>query len=556
MSAVTTKNIFSGSTFRASALLAFVAFTAACSTSLPDRNEDSRHIQMPVQIANDDIPSISQPLPLLPQPQAQVAPELYTVVVQNVPIRELLFAMGRDAGINIDVHPGVSGLISINAVDQTMPQIIERMSRQSDFRWRFEDSNTLVVEPDMPFIRSYRVDYVNVERSAATGLNVSTALTSVGGAEGGSGGGGANNSTSSLNQNSSNSFWPTLEANLRSMLGESGSAEGGGSSAVVSNREAGLVSINATARQHRDVQAFIDNVRNRTLAQVMIEATVVEVSLSDNYQAGVDWATISRNSGQIDFLQSVTGANLSGAPASVLTIDRTSGPDAIAATIRMLSEFGDLRVLSSPKIMALNNQAAMLRVVDNRVYFSIEVEPGVAATANTPGTPATYTSQAFTVPIGFVMSVTPQIGDNDQVTLNVRPTISRIVRFVNDPNPVLASEGIQNAIPEIQIREIESILKVYSGQIAVLGGLMQDSLESNTAGMPGLSRVPGVRNLFSQRNDKASKTELIIFIRPVVIREPSLNGDLENYRAFLPDSGVGINNYYNNQPPAQTVQPR
>ncbi|MDP2380635.1 MAG: hypothetical protein Q8M35_09170, partial [Pseudohongiella sp.] len=140
MSAVTTKNIFSGSTFRASALLAFVAFTAACSTSLPDRNEDSRHIQMPVQIANDDIPSISQPLPLLPQPQAQVAPELYTVVVQNVPIRELLFAMGRDAGINIDVHPGVSGLISINAVDQTMPQIIERMSRQSDFRWRFEDS--------------------------------------------------------------------------------------------------------------------------------------------------------------------------------------------------------------------------------------------------------------------------------------------------------------------------------------------------------------------------------------------------------------------------------
>ncbi len=556
MSAVTTINIFSRSTFRATALLAFVAFMAACSTSLPDRNEDSRHIQMPVQITNDDIPTISQPLPLLPQPQSQVAPELYTVVVQNVPIRELLFAMGRDAGINIDVHPGVSGLISINAVDQTMPQIIERMSRQSDFRWRFEDSNTLVVEPDMPFVRTYRVDYVNVERSAATGLNVSTALSSVGGTEGGSSGGGANNSTSSLNQNSSNSFWPTLEANLRSMLGESGSAEGGGSSAVVSNREAGLVSVNATARQHRDIQAFIDNVRNRTLAQVMIEATVVEVSLSDNYQAGVDWATISRNSGEIDFLQSVTGTNLAAPPASVLTIDRTSGPDAIAATIRMLSEFGDLRVLSSPKIMALNNQAAMLRVVDNRVYFSIEVEPGIAPTANTPGTPATYTSQAFTVPIGFVMSVTPQIGDNDQVTLNVRPTISRIVRFVNDPNPVLASEGIQNAIPEIQIREIESILKVYSGQIAVLGGLMQDSLESNTAGMPGLSRVPGVRNLFSQRNDKASKTELIIFIRPVVIREPSLNGDLENYRAFLPDSGVGINNYYNNQPPAQTVQPR
>jgi general secretion pathway protein D len=528
-------------------LSAFMFALAACSASLPERPSDSRHIQLPDTAQVSGIPDVVSPIPLLPQPEAQAAPQLYTVVVQDIPVRELLFAMARDAGINIDVHPDVAGSVSINAVDQTLPQIIERISRQVDFRWRIEADNTLMVEPDSPFMRTYRVDYVNVARDANTGLSVSNSIVSVGGA-GGAGAGGSNNSTANLNQSSSNNFWPTLVGNIRSMLGETSDATSTEVSNVISNPESGLISVNASARQHRDIAAFIDNVRSRSLSQVLIEATVVEVSLSDRYQSGVDWATISRNSGEIDFLQSVTGINLNDPPASVLTIDRTSGPDAIAATIRMLSQFGDLRVLSSPKIMALNNQAAMLRVVDNRVYFSIEVEPGIPATATTPATAPLYTSEIRTVPVGFVMSVTPQIGDNDQVTLNVRPTISRVVRFVNDPNPALALAGVTNAVPEIQIREIESILKVYSGQVAVLGGLMQDTLDNNTAGLPIASRIPGIRNLFSYRNDSVSKTELIVFIRPVVVRQPSLDGDLDGYREFLTSNTIDVDDYYSRIP--------
>ncbi|MDO8908512.1 MAG: type II and III secretion system protein [Pseudohongiella sp.] len=525
---------------------------AACGASLPESSQDARHILLPGPTQTDDIPDVVRPAPLLPQPQAQANPELYTVVVQDTSVRELLFAMARDVGLNIDVHPNVQGLVSINAVDQTLPQIIERISRQVDFRWRIEADSTLIVEPDSPFLRTYRVDYVNVARDASTGLNVATSIANVGGASGG--GTGTNNSTATLSQSSSNNFWPTLISNVRSLMGEAGDATGETASAVVANAESGLLSVNATSRQHQDISAYIENVRSRSLTQVLIEATVVEVSLSDRYQSGVDWTTISRNSGQIDFLQSVTGINLNDPPASVLTIDRSSGPDAIAATIRMLSEFGDLRVLSSPKIMALNNQAAMLRVVDNRVYFTIEVEPGLPATLSSPATPALYTSQIQTVPVGFVMSVTPQISDGDQVTLNVRPTISRIVRFVNDPNPALADAGVVNAVPEIQIREIESILKVYSGQVAVLGGLMQDTLENNTAGLPVASRLPGIRNLFSYRNDRASKTELIVFIRPVVIRQPSLDGDLRDYREFLPSNGAGISDFYSNLPVEQSAR--
>jgi general secretion pathway protein D len=373
----------------------------------------------------------------------------------------------------------------------------------------------------------------------------------------------------SLSQNSSNSFWDTLVANLGAILeigpesvavaAVTGDAEGGDEAAaaapvapvntasIIANPESSIVTIRATARQHQEVRNFLEYVRTRSLYQVMIEATVVEVSLNDDYQAGVDWASLSRDNGQIDFLQSVTGLNLSSTPAAMLTIDKSAGPDAVSTTMRMLSEFGDLRVLSSPKIMALNNQAAMLRVVDNKVYFTITAEGGTAATATSPAVAPTYTTTINTVPVGFVMSVTPQISENDQVTLNVRPTISRIVRYVNDPSPVLADAGVINAVPEIQIREIESILKVYSGDVAVLGGLMQDSLENTSAGLPGVSRVRGLGNLFSYKSESAVKTELIVFIRPVVIKQPSLDGDLEEYREFLPAGGLASDGLFTSQ---------
>tara|TARA_R110002167_G_scaffold30424_6_gene100590 strand:+ start:20178 stop:21767 length:1590 start_codon:yes stop_codon:yes gene_type:complete len=517
----------------------------SCGTSLPVENEQVRHLLPPPEVASDDIPDVVRTPAILPEPSAREAPELFSVVVQDVSVRELLFAIARDAGVNIDVHPQVIGSVSLNAIDQTLPQILDRIGRQVDMRWTMDQSNGLMVERDSPYLQTYRVDYVNVSRDSNTGFSVSTAIANVG--AGGGGSSGSNNSVASLNQNSSNNFWNTLTANLQSIMGESGGANAGSASTIITNPESGLITVRATSREHREIRAFLDYVKTRSLYQVMIEATVVEVSLNDRYQAGVDWAALSRDNGQVDFLQSLSGLNLSDAPASMLTIDKSAGPDAVSITMKALSRFGDIRVLSSPKIMALNNQAAMLRVVDNKVFFTIEVEPGIPATATTPGTPAIYTSTINTVPVGFVMSVTPQISENDQVTLNVRPTISRIVRYVNDPSPALVDAGVVNAVPEIQIREIESILKVFSGQIAVLGGLMQDSLETSTSGMPGLSKLPGIGGLFSYKDESAVKTELIVFIRPVVIKQPSIDGDLKEYREFLPPAGLSSDGLFTSQ---------
>lgn len=532
--------------------LTSLCLLTSCGTTLPVENEQARHLLPSPEVMSDEIPDIVSSSSFLPEPTAAAAPELFSVVVQDVSVRELLFAIARDAGVNIDVHPLVIGSVSLNAIDQTLPQILDRIGRQVDIRWNMDQSKGLMVELDTPYLQTYRVDYVNVTRESSTGFSVATAIANVGGSTVGGGGGGSsssssNNSVATLNQNSANNFWNTLTANLQAIMGEADGTEDGAATSIITNPESGVITVRASSREHREIRAFLDYVKVRSLYQVMIEATVVEVSLNDRYQAGVDWATLSRDNGQVDFLQSLTGLNLSEAPASMLTIDKSAGPDAVAITMKALSQFGDIRVLSSPKIMALNNQAAMLRVVDNKVYFTIEVEPGIPATANTPATPAIYTSTINTVPVGFVMSVTPQISENDQVTLNVRPTISRILRYVNDPSPALAQAGVINAIPEIQIREIESILKVYSGQIAVLGGLMQDSLEASTTGMPGLSKLPGIGNLFSYKDEAAVKTELIVFIRPVVIKQPSLDGDLTEYRDFLPSGGISRDDLFTSQ---------
>lgn len=129
----------------------------------------------------------------------------------------------------------------------------------------------------------------------------------------------------------------------------------------------------------------------------------------------------------------------------------------------------------------------------------------------------TFTSEINTVPVGLVMSVTPQISNNGSVSLNVRPTISRIVGFAVDPAPRLAGADFDNLIPEIQVREIESLLQVLDGNTIVLGGLMQNERESQKDGIPGLSRIPGVGKLFSYDRDKLVKNELVIFIKPTII---------------------------------------
>lgn len=295
------------------------------------------------------------------------------------------------------------------------------------------------------------------------------------------------------------------------------------------------MSVRATDKQHQKIAQFIEQVTGSAKRQVLIEATVVEVLLNDNYKSGVDWSALGLEGLGYTIRQNFTAANLAEAPFFSLGYSNPNAASGgnISSTVKLLNSFGTTRVLSSPKIMSLNNQTAVLKVVENKVYFTVQsqITPGQQGQAAL----VTYSSTQNVVPVGFVMSVTAQISEGDIVVLNVRPTVSKIIGFVNDPNPDLARANVVSRIPEIQTREFETMLRVPSGQTAVLGGLMQDTLETNRDGLPMLSRVPILGDAVSYRNDTTRKSELVIFMRPVVIRDASTETDLADYRKYLPD---------------------
>lgn len=565
-------------------------FLAACGTR-------------PVAPSTNHIREAAAPAGLIPAPLAQsatlqppkptVKAETYSVSVHNVPVQSLLFALARDAKMNVDVHPGISGHVTLNALDQTMPQLLSRISKQVDMRYEIEGPN-LIVRPDTPYLRNYRIDYVNMARDSSSTSNIATQIATTGAT--GAGGTGSNNSTTAVSNTSNNRFWETLVENIKDTLRETDKvladpaalaaapapdaeprAKGAPpapapaprastfreAASVISNPETGLIAVRATSRQHEKIQEFLDLVMSSARRQVLIEATVIEVQLNDNYQQGINWSSLRTSATQgFSVTQGQVGSNplpsnvSPGITPGVFVMSYLKPLTALGnltATVQLLESFGKVKVLSSPKISVLNNQTALLKVVDNKVYFTITAttEP---AQVGIPGR-STYTSELHTVPVGFVMSVTPQIAESDEVTINVRPTISRIVGFVQDPNPALAAANVVSNVPVIQTREMESILRVASGNIAVMGGLMQDTIDNLKDGVPLLSRIPGVGDAFAYRNERTNKSELVIFIRPVVIKDASTNGDYKDFRTFLPDEKpLGTSPY--GEPPKTAPQGR
>ena len=577
--------------------------------------------------ATAPIPKLARTSPQLPVPKATKKAQTYSVVVNEVPVKEILFALARESKLNIDIHPSIQGRATLNAVDQTLPAILERLARQVDLTYKME-GNTLFIAPDSPVLKTYQINYVNMQRTTKGSVSVANEIasasnTTVTGAGGGSTSttssngstGGSNTSSTSVESESKNYFWDSLVQNIKDILLESdkevligrfssdatlrdsyknndfvsgrgeGSASAAGSTGrlsgstngssasgnqdldvvsnakrdasldrnareyrqlfaanVIANKETGVLSVRASERQHKAIQEFIDRVQAGARRQVLIEASIVEITLNDNFQAGVDWSRLGgggRLSG-FTFKQDLLGSSLTAAPRLAIGYNNSTAIGDLAASIRLLQTFGDTKVLSSPKLMVLNSQTAILKVVNNLVYFTVNSQQGVTNNGTTQ--PNTVTTTPHTIPVGVWMSVTPQINENTMVTLNVRPTIARQSGFQIDPNPALndprlpLEQRIQNKIPEIEVREMESMLQVGSGNTVVLGGLMQDEISKTNNGIPGLMSVPGVGKAFSARDQKTKKTELVIFLRPTVITNPSLESDeLQSYKQYLPD---------------------
>ena len=536
----------------------------------------------------------------LPPPKPTAKEQTYSIVVYDTSVKEVLFAIARDSKLNVDIHPSIKGNVTLNAVDQTLPAILERLSKQVDLTYKIQ-GNVLSITPDQPVLRTYAVDYVNMSRDTSGFIGAAAEISSTGqGALDSAGGstGGSNSSRTSISSESKSHFWETLEKNIKDILAETDkevivartnslsatnqkSANNTQSAkktdadvtnattlekekedakneyktlfagTVIVNREAGVINVRATNKQHEKVQEFLDKVMGSVKRQVLIEATIVEVKLNDSYQAGIDWAKIAGSTGGLSFGQKLgstvtvnpttglpaTSANAFGVVPVAGFVAAYTNPGSkfgnIAASINLLEQFGKTAVLSSPKLMVLNNQTAVLKVVDNLVYFTVTTTPAVLGSSGSVTSPPTSTSTVHSVPVGVVMTVTPQINNAGNVNINVRPTVSRKVGDAQDPVNEL------NFIPVIQVREMESMLQIASGNTAILGGLMQDEAVKNTDQVPGVSKIPMVGKAFTGKNDANRKTELVIFLRPTVISNASLESDeLSTYKQYLPSQAL------------------
>lgn len=494
---------------------------------------------------------------------------LYSVMVHNAPVRETLLGLAKSAKVNIDIHPNVDGNITLNAIQETMPSILDRICEQLDIRWS-KKNNHILVELDTPYLKNYMVDYINMGRDLEAKVSTNTQIVTqsqitnnvnntINNSSNNSNIVNDNNNISStlVKNKANNNFWKSLEKNIKDILQETDKILPEGSSeteikienninnninnnyklnnknatnsidknnnyslikhstfkeaaSVIINQETGIISVRATHKQHQKINDFIQQVFNSAKRQVLIEATIIEVILNDNYQQGIDWKKIT-GFGAFSFIgNSLNNNNIN--LSYINDNDKT-------ILVNLLETFGETKVLSSPHLAVLNNQTAMLKVVENYVYFNVKAD--TISTANV-GTTTTYTSTPQTVSVGVVMSVTPQISKDNIVMLNVRPTITQIAYTVADPNPDLQKNGIQNLLPVIDTREIESVLRIKSGQTAILGGLMKDEVNLKRSAVPILGHIPLLGEVFNNFNHSKKKSELIILLRPLVIKENQL----------------------------------
>lgn len=592
---------------------------AACQSSRPDAQAfapSPEHLQRKPVSSTDQqvpIPTVSSRVPYLPKPRAKKYNDLYSVSVVQVPVKDVLFKLARDASLDVDIMDSADVLVTLNALDQTLPAIIERLNEQTGLKILLEEQR-LIVQADKAYWVNYPIDYVNLDRYSQSSILLANAVGR--GTQGTATTVSLGASASQVQQAASlqagsnvailnrsrhelwvtlgtgvmrtlRAMYPTLSAPLAEGVTETAASSSNPTSsanpsapdasltaatamqglsnttslpspeqtlnssqafspypvgAPVSNyvtlaREAGFVAVYAPSRGHKEVQKYIDQMMSGGRKQVMIEATVVEVELNDESQSGVNWSALASD-GTFSLSQAFNGTSTTSTTAGLVSVTGSaiSRDWSLSSTLKLLERFGNSRVLSSPKMVGINNQPTLLKVVKNLVYFSVQAQviAGVTGQASTRA----YTTTPNTVPIGLVMSILPSISETDEITLVVRPTISTLSSYVNDPNPDLvdaSGKRIDNLVPVIQEREMESVLKLNDGQIAILGGLIQDTIENEDTGVPGAVGEPVLGYLFGQKNKAKHKSELIVFLKPVLVKHPDIeNGSFSDKKYLLP----------------------
>ena len=554
------------------------------SSRLPSTEDDSES-----ELAGS-IPDF-QPYVASPNERMKSMPLVSISVNQTVPLRDVLYELAQQADYDLELDPRIRGSIIFSARNKPFDTVVSRISDIAGLRYKFED-DFLRVELDTPYNKIYKVDYLSYVRTNSGSISNNISVVSGDGADSGS-----NYEASSASEAD---FWGELEINLEQIItgAQTGAlrttrdpritaadqnpdvqavapADASGQVNVQApqanlrvdalptdglddpnsdddddanqgsftiNRQAGIINVFAPEKAHKEISEYLHVLKKSVTSQVLIEAKILEVRLDDRYAAGIDWSALDLP-GDIGLTLNTSDVDV---PTGTSFVANIAGSD-LTALIEATSEFGTVRALASPRMTVLNNQSAVLNVATNEVFFEIEID---TTTADGGGIQTDVDSEIRNVPVGVLMNVQPSIDlENRTIALALRPTVTSIASEEADPGVAFAIASVAagggmvddlppNLVPELSVQEIDSVIRMNSGEAVVMGGLLQDRIQTTEAGVPVASEVPFVGSLFKNHGDSVVKTELVIFLKATILDAPSgsiHNTDKDLYRQFSSD---------------------
>ncbi|AEY01685.1 MSHA biogenesis protein MshL [Oceanimonas sp. GK1] len=446
----------------------------------------------------------------------------FDISARDVDAREFFAALGSQHNVSIAVHPDVSGTITLNLRRVTLPEILEAISGLYGYGIE-RRGGVYQVFPNGVRTRTFNVNYLMLSRNGQSQTAISG--SSLGSGENGSSGEG---SATRINTESSNDFWADLESALGRLIGDE---EG---RVVVTNPQAGLVTVRAAPDELALVNDFLTRAERQLKRQVILEARIVEVELSDGFEQGIEWNNLTANSrkGQLatgqsypygGFLSPLADLNMLGGGA---VFSYTDGN--FDVVVNLLQTQGEVNTLSNPRVTTSNNQKAVIKVGTDE-YFVTDFS---LTTTNTSGvsesTPDVELSPFFS---GISLDVTPQIADDNRVLLHIHPTVSQVE---DSPKSIDFGQGeLRLPLAKSTVRESDTVVEAASGEVIIIGGLMQEKQSEMETAVPLISQIPVLGNLFKNRNLATQKSELVIMLRPVVVASNTWQNELQRSRDLL-----------------------